>query len=159
MTNNDAKILVVEDSEIAMLSIVHCLNSKACGNISPCVNGHDAVDTFKKDPAGYAIILLDMELPDINGLEVAKQIRGVETQSRIEQMLTPIVVTSSYVDQEQKREFVNLGITHFFKKPLSENCKKAILQIMGVKNLVEGTEPLNNDIALYAVQEYKDGSK
>ncbi len=134
--NKAGKILIVEDNKIAMLNITHFLKASGLEGITACESGLSAVEAFKREPEAFSLVLLDMGLPDINGLEVAARIRDIEKQLRIEDMLVPIILTSSHVTQEQKQESVKHGITSFFNKPLTEKTRGAILKIMEIKNLV-----------------------
>ncbi len=61
-----------------------------------------------------AVILLDLKLPLINGLEVLRQIRAEE---RIH--LLPVVVLSASIDEKDKKESLRMGANDFQNKPIS----------------------------------------
>lgn len=91
---------------------------KKCGYMNRMVivsNGQEAIDyLFALDPGDQpAVILLDLKLPFIDGLEVLRQIRSTE---RIR--LLPVIVLSASVDEKDRQECLRLGANDFQCKPI-----------------------------------------
>lgn len=112
-----AKILVVEDAAINQKIILFALSDTGY-HVDVAVNGQQALDMCKH---GYDLILLDIGLPDINGIEVCRQIRTQENSSRL-----PIIAVTSQGDSI-KEECFAVGIDEVIKKPYSfEDLKDVI---------------------------------
>lgn len=70
----DAQILIVDD-EVAILQMVEMIMKKeGFDHISKAANGQEALDIVRSSKVDY--IVLDVMLPDINGFELCKKIRG-----------------------------------------------------------------------------------
>jgi CheY-like chemotaxis protein len=115
-------ILLVEDNasdeKLALLAFKRC--GVPC-DVAVARDGADALDylfaTGKhagRDPAAQpAVILLDLQLPRVSGLEVLRQIRaGAETR-----LLPVVVLTGSREDQDLLRSY-SLGVNAYIRKPV-----------------------------------------
>jgi CheY-like chemotaxis protein len=107
------KILIIEDNGD---------NSKLMGKIlgyykyevKIVVNGKEALEYCKSDTAD--LILADITLPDINGLELAKQIKQIGSYAN-----TPIVAVTAHTRSEVEKEVVNAGCVNMLAKPFEPN--------------------------------------
>jgi two-component system OmpR family response regulator len=72
MTKADPTALVVEDEKLQSWSLAKSL-AKWGYEVSPVFTGRDAVATAEK--SDYSVIILDYQLPDFDGLEVARRVR------------------------------------------------------------------------------------
>jgi CheY-like chemotaxis protein len=75
MAKSDMTVLVVEDEKLQSWSLAKSL-AKWGYEVSPAYTGSEAVSQVEK--AGYDIILLDYQLPDLDGLEVARRVRQIQ---------------------------------------------------------------------------------
>jgi putative two-component system response regulator len=112
-------ILLVEDNEInleIMLSQLTSLNYK----VETAVNGQDALDKFRRTK--YDVVLTDIEMPVMNGYDLAAEIRRLE---RDEKPPIPILaITASEFDLNQERA-KSLGFTGYMLKPLDLELLKS----------------------------------
>ena len=100
-------ILLVEDNEVAAKSIEMKLNAE----------GHNAYITEFGEEAielaglyDYDVVLLDLELDDMSGLDVIRAVRSAKLR-------TPIIVLTASVDIETKVKALSAGADDFISKP------------------------------------------
>lgn len=111
----DLHILVVEDNELNLEIAVFSLEAAGL-NISTAINGLEAVRLFEKSkPYEYDIILMDIMMPVMNGLDAAKAIRGL---SRPDATTVPIIALSANAFAEDIQKSKNAGINEHLAKPL-----------------------------------------
>ncbi|MFP4489214.1 MAG: ATP-binding protein, partial [Bacteroidales bacterium] len=106
------KILLVEDDSINRLLGKTILEKFEC-SYDLAVNGRQAIR--KIDNNYYELVLLDINLPDINGLDIAKYIRNEKKDNKIK-----IVAFSAVITAEDIREYKNAGMDDFLLKPYKE---------------------------------------
>lgn len=134
MNEPSPDILLVEDNpNDAMLAIRSLTESKIANKIVHLTDGQAALDylfcegTFsKRDPAEKPkVILLDLKLPKVSGLQVLKRIRSQEVTR-----LLPVVILTSSQEESDLVESYKLGANSFIVKPLDfENFSKSIKQV------------------------------
>ena len=111
----DLHILVVEDNELNLEIAVFSLEAAGL-NVSTAINGLEAVQLFEKSkPYEYDIILMDIMMPVMNGLDAAKAIRGL---SRPDATTVPIIALSANAFAEDIQKSKNAGINEHLAKPL-----------------------------------------
>ncbi|MDA7510049.1 response regulator [Verrucomicrobia bacterium] len=106
------RILVVEDnpinSEVALNFI------KQFGHEVQCVeNGQEAVDTLQKD--SFDIVLMDLQMPEMSGLEATKIIRERETSTGKHQWIIALTAQAMKGDRE---ECLAAGMDDYITKPI-----------------------------------------
>ena len=111
----DLHILVVEDNELNLEIAVFSLEAAGL-NVSTAINGLEVVRLFEKSkPYEYDIILMDIMMPVMNGLDAAKAIRGL---SRPDATTVPIIALSANAFAEDIQKSKNAGINEHLAKPL-----------------------------------------
>ena len=111
----DLHILVVEDNELNLEIAVFSLEAAGL-NVSTAINGLEAVRLFEKSkPYEYDIILMDIMMPVMNGLDAAKAIRGLP---RPDAPTVPIIALSANAFAEDIQKSKNAGINEHLAKPL-----------------------------------------
>lgn len=103
-----SKILVVEDEESFRDALAFVL-SKEGFEVKLVQDGQAAVETFEKE--GADLILLDLMLPGINGLEVCKSIRAKSN--------VPIIMVTAKNEEVDKVIGLELGADDYVTKPFS----------------------------------------
>lgn len=112
---SDLHILVVEDNELNLEIAVFSLEAAGL-KVSTAVNGLEAIRLFEKSkPYEYDIILMDIMMPVMNGLDAAKAIRGL---SRPDATTVPIVALSANAFADDIQKSKNAGINEHLAKPL-----------------------------------------
>ena len=109
-------VLLVEDD--VLVHKIHRKRLEMLGcTVDSVTNGTDALAIFD---GSYDLILLDLGLPDISGLEVCKQIRKYEKQKYLSRV--PIVLITAYPKTiEMQQECVAAGIDRILNKPLIDD--------------------------------------
>jgi CheY-like chemotaxis protein len=102
------RILVVEDQPLVSELLTDLL--RLYDHPSQAKSGKDALEQIKQRAPD--VILLDVNLPDMNGLEVARLVRENEKTSRI-----PILAMSA--NPMDKRKCLEMGCNDFIRKPFS----------------------------------------
>jgi two-component system, OmpR family, aerobic respiration control sensor histidine kinase ArcB len=122
-TNPVALILVVEDSFIAAKAAQVSLKRLGCAsNIAE--NGTQAIKMVQNN--NYDLILMDIGLPDFDGVETTKRIRALN-DSKISQV--PIVALTGLANNSEKREeSLAVGMQEVLTKPLPQSKLETILQ-------------------------------
>ena len=120
-------ILLVEDIEINQILALNVLE-KWGARVSIVDDGTKAVDTIKDASQNIDLILMDIQLPTMNGFEATKIIR-TEVKSKI-----PIIALTSNTKKEDKEHSFSVGMNDFVNKPFnaSELLDK-ILHLVGRK--------------------------
>lgn len=113
------KALIIEDNETSMRLAQTLLYNVNC-LVDQAKNGKEALKLISKEI--YDIILLDINLPDINGYNVSKIIRQ-KLQNK-----TPIVAISSLNDAENIKKALSSGMNDFIHKPLSMRSLRTKLE-------------------------------
>ena len=105
------KILVIDDTE-ANIQLCNFILKKQGHEAVDARNGLDGVDSAIKEKPD--LILLDIQLPDIDGLEVAKRIRASEVDKD-----TPIIAVTSYAMPGDREKIMEAGCNGYLSKPIN----------------------------------------
>lgn len=108
----DAHVLVAEDNPINAEVARAYLEELGC-RVSVVTNGHAAVRTVAEH--AYDLVLMDWEMPGLNGLEAAVAIRRAEETSK--KPPVPIVAVTANVFDGDRRRCLEAGMTAFLAKP------------------------------------------
>ncbi len=119
---NDKVILLVEDNPDDELLTLDALATNRIGNeVVVARNGVEALDYLfgTGDWAGRdvmewpAVVLLDLKLPKIDGLEVLRRVRADERTSML-----PVVILTSSIEDEDRLKGYSLGANSYVRKPV-----------------------------------------
>ncbi|CNG99683.1 aerobic respiration control sensor protein ArcB [Yersinia thracica] len=113
-------ILLVEDIELNVI-VARSVLEKLGNSVEVAMNGRDALAMFKPDD--FDLVLLDIQLPDMSGLDIARQIRADYGQ----QSLPPLVALTANVLKD-KKEYLDAGMDDVLSKPLSVPALTAMIK-------------------------------
>lgn len=106
------KILVVEDFEDLRRLVASYLNSRGY-HVLQAANGKVAIQTARREKP--QLILLDIRLPDLNGVDVVRELRKLSQTKQV-----PIVGWSAESGSNPQREMLRrAGISDYIQKPTS----------------------------------------
>ena len=106
----EAELLVVDDSRMMRAALTRSLKGLGFTNISEAVHGRDAVNKLLEKP--YDLMLLDMEMPEMNGREV---LAAINLDSRLKGV--PVIVISAAEQMELAVECIEAGAEDYLPKP------------------------------------------
>lgn len=119
----DLSILFVEDHNDLRLSTTEILKS-FFKEVESAEDGAVALTKYKeyysKNLKNYDIVISDLQLPKLNGVELTKKIYSISPQQII-------IILSAYDDSKYLLPLVNLGIEQFIKKPIDFQELLAVL--------------------------------
>ena len=115
MATKSMRILLVDDNEINRRVAVGILNKRQ-HQVQVAVNGIEAVKCFRQ--GRYDIILMDIQMPKMDGLEATRIIRDSENESGRH---TPIIAMTAHAMNESRLECLEAGMDDFISKPLDRN--------------------------------------
>ncbi|MFI5203055.1 MAG: response regulator [Flavobacteriales bacterium] len=135
VNNLPVKIVIADDHTMFVEGIVHALqgnnNIVVAGTASTGTKALTVVKSVLPD-----VILLDINMPEMDGVEVAKIMRK-------EHPLINIIIVSMYLEKEFIAELVRIGVTGYILKNTGiEELEKAVLTV------ASGKKYFSNDVAL-----------
>lgn len=121
-----AKILLIEDDKGILLPLSLYIK-KEWYELTICEDGGEAYQTFEK--INPNIVILDINLPNKNGIEICKEIR--------QKHQTPIIVLSARNSETDKLELFELGVDDYVGKPFS--ARELLARISAILKRAEWT--------------------
>ena len=109
------KVLVIDDDPVVGKSFDRVLSPKGYAVIS-AANGAEALDKIAKER--YDVVFTDIKMPGMDGLEVAKRIKGSNPWM-------PVVIVTGYGSEANEMQARQLGVSHFLHKPLTPELIEA----------------------------------
>lgn len=105
-------ILIVDDNEINQRLISSLLNKKGYNHVS-AFNGKEALKLLQQNPVD--LILMDIQMPELNGLKTTIAIREKESMLGIH---TPIIAMTAYAMIGDREKFLAAGMDDYISKPI-----------------------------------------
>jgi two-component system, chemotaxis family, chemotaxis protein CheY len=105
-----AHILVVDDSRVMRDMIVACLRSESSFRFAHAASGLEAIERLSLER--FELVVLDLNMPDIGGIEVLEFIRGHEGLSGLK-----VLVVTSRDDERSHAAALSAGADRFMTKP------------------------------------------
>jgi two-component system, response regulator len=146
MSSDDLDILLVEDSQDDMDLAIHALRREKLANrIIVVRDGEEALDclfcrgafaerSFDRPPK---LVLLDLKLPKIDGMEVLKQVKSDQRTRTI-----PVVIMTSSKEERDLAASYNLGVNSYIQKPVDFDKFRETVKSVGLYWLVIHQQPV-----------------
>lgn len=115
-------ILLVEDDYVSQL-VIKGICKMHKWNIQIASSGKEALEILESRT--YDIILLDIQMPEMSGIEVAKKIREKERMSGTH---VPIIATTAYAMTQDRMEILNSGMDDHISKPIDSTILKELIE-------------------------------
>jgi two-component system chemotaxis response regulator CheY len=126
------KILIVDDEEMGRTVMEEMFNRY--GRFASVATGKDAVRVYEKElekDKGFDLVLLDISLDDINGLEVLNQIKAIESSKEKEpEKKTVVVMVTAHSEKDLVIDCIRAGCKGYLIKPLKQEVvDKKLLEL------------------------------
>ncbi len=122
-SNKDLKVLYVEDSEMVRESTCDILD-EFFESIDVAINGEEGLQLYKQfyeeNNTFYDIVITDINMPKMNGIEMIESICGLNKRANI-------IVMSAHNESEYLLKLINMGISNFILKPIEISRFKTVI--------------------------------
>jgi PAS domain S-box-containing protein len=136
-------ILLAEDSPTNQTLAVAILN-KSGHKATVANNGVEAFNMFKTQT--FDVVLMDVQMPEMDGIEAAREVRRFEQQNGREQ--TPIIALTAHVMQEDRRRCAEAGMDGYLSKPLRPSeLRSELSRLLGSDEDPESTDEAIESVA------------
>lgn len=135
MNTNKVEILLVEDNPTDVELTLRALRKhNLANNVHVVTDGAEALDYIfatgsykdRKTDKKPKVVLLDLKLPKVNGLEVLRKIKSHERTKDI-----PVVVLTSSKEEQDQIESYRLGVNSYIVKPVDFNQFAEVVAKLG----------------------------
>src|SRR5271168_1178849 len=148
MNSTEVDILLVDDSQEDVDLALHALRAERLANsIFVARDGEEALDflfcrgshaqrSFENPPK---IVMLDLKLPKVDGMQVLKEIKNDERTRTI-----PVVMMTSSKEERDRVMSYNLGVNSYLQKPVAFDEFRNVVKLLGMYWLVINQPPVNH---------------
>ena len=142
-------ILVAEDNEINR-EITRELLVNEGANVIETEDGKECLEVFlDSEPGSISAVLMDLEMPKMNGIEATRRIRAV---TRADSATIPIIAMTAETSGQVLEEAVNAGMNDYLTKPVPiSQLSKVLLDIMQKQN-----EQLKSELSVANLRANRD---
>lgn len=116
------RVLAVDDYQ-PNLKLVKALLEDMNIEVALAQSGPEAIECIRKRPGNYDLILMDIQMPDMDGVEAANQIRAIEPANRN----TPIIALTAHALLSQRDQLLASGLDDYLSKPINERELQALI--------------------------------
>jgi two-component system response regulator len=141
MTDREVEILLVEDNPDDVELTLHALRKNNLANEIHVVRDGEEALAFLFDPQkshhpSLKLVLLDLKLPKVDGLEVLKAVKGDPRTRRI-----PVVVMTSSREESDLVRSYDLGVNSYLQKPVDFDQFRETVKQLGLYWLLINQPP------------------
>ena len=129
-------LLVEDDPEITTLLNLHFDTTQY--QLTNCATGEEALRKIKTGI--YHLVILDISLPDSNGIEICKKLRATDTQ-------TPVMMLTAYAQESSKVLALELGADDYVTKPFGILELMARIKAILRRTIGQGPESRQKEIS------------
>ena len=118
-------ILLVEDDQVDAMTVKRALNEiRVTNKLNIVGNGVEALSFLRKsENENPCIILLDLNMPKMNGIEFLRIVKQDKTLKRI-----PVVVLTTSEEEQDRINSFNLGVAGYMQKPVDYQKFVAVIK-------------------------------
>lgn len=121
-----ALAMVVDDSRAMRMILRKTLNELGYG-VAEAGSGTDALSLLDRQPAPPSLLLVDWNMPEMNGLEFVKKVRADPRYGSV-----AIIMVTTETEMEQMTEALDAGANEYVMKPFTKDVLEGKLRIAGL---------------------------
>jgi signal transduction histidine kinase len=104
------KLLIIDD-ERAILEVLDIYLTSEGYEVITAENGKEGLEIFEKEGGGINLVITDIKMPEIEGLEVLRRIKAIDKD-------TEVIVVTGHGDMDSAIESLKYGASDFINKPI-----------------------------------------
>lgn len=144
----ELNVLYVED-DIKNQIIISKALKLYCNNVLVAGDGEDALYLYESNKDILDVLIVDISLPKISGIDVIKSIRK-------ENKVIPIIITTAHTDKEYLLEALKLKLDSYIIKPFSFEKLMSVLEeyierVYGISSLIKINENIELDVTMKSI--------
>jgi len=128
MENSDKSIMLVEDNKLNQRLMESSLRRFGF-HIELASNGLEAVEKYQADPHKYSLIIMDIMMPVMDGLEATRQIRTFE---QMNDLRIPIIALTANTFNADRERCLSYGMDDYLAKPLDMELLAQSFRSLGI---------------------------
>jgi len=128
---NQARVLLVDDEQFIRQLVGRLLRDLGIEEVITADDGVDAVQKLQTHSGRIDLVILDLEMPNMNGFQVVQAIRDGKAGVNVD---LPVLILTGHGQEEAVKLAVNLGIHGFMVKPMSKDALEK-----GIKTALSGS--------------------
>ena len=145
------RILLVEDNEINRKLITRILTN-ADYQVAIAENGVESLQLLEEEPNGFDIILMDIQMPVMDGYEATRRIKADDKIKDI-----PVIALTAHAMKGDEEKVLDAGCDGYLTKPIKkEDLLSEISRQMGVNEEVDDTQGFQASTGGAASEEFED---
>jgi two-component system chemotaxis response regulator CheY len=117
------KILIIDDMSSMRMLIKLELKKISGMALDEAGDGQAAWEKLSAGPAEYRLVLTDMNMPKLNGIDLIKKIRGQESLLNL-----PVIVLTSEAEDSMRDTALQAGASGYLVKPIDREALKSTIQ-------------------------------
>lgn len=138
MASSDSPRILVVDDEQSMCNFMEIMLTKEGYRVETTDSGPDAVERLRRD--NYDLIIADLNMPDMTGIEVLREIRSFKADQ-------DLIVMTAYASVDSAIEAMKEGAADYITKPFKvDEIRLAIGKIIDRKKLVRENKNLKRQL-------------
>ena len=110
---NDKKLIIAEDEQSNYVLLKHMLKHTGI-YIDRATNGQEVLDLLGDDGRGYDLILMDIKMPEMDGLQAIREIRNRNFN-------IPVLAQTAYAMTDDRQKCMSAGFDEYITKPIKTN--------------------------------------
>ncbi len=114
------KTILIGEDELVNLKLLEMILLKTRAKVVHGQTGSEVVKIFKANPA-ISLILMDIKMPDMDGIEATYEIRKISKE-------IPIIAQTAYALEEEKTKCMEAGFNGYVTKPINRKYLLALIQ-------------------------------
>ncbi len=126
------QVLLAEDNRVNQ-KVATAMLEKGGYAVDVCGNGYEALKLFEQDK--YDVVLLDVQMPEMDGLQAVTEIRNLERGTRV-----PVIAVTAHAMKGDRESMLEAGFDDYIAKPLRAEHLYAVLE--GVAPAASVIKPL-----------------